>query len=171
MSTMLATYFLCSEGTTVLRRIFHVSPSAGMRPVPMTNSRISESSPLLKLVACVRSISFATSLSDTTTNFFGPIASTNISPYAWNSVYRGTNTGWPAISRMSPIATGIFPRSSLRHRRATRASWYDKPRSVFSQSERREKEDREVLTGQRDARERGRRVVMRGRLAWRHAAR
>ena len=48
----------------------------------MTNSRISESSPLLKLVACVRSISFATSLSDTTTNFFGPIASTNISPYA-----------------------------------------------------------------------------------------
>ena len=86
MSTMDATYFLCNDGTTTRRRIFHVSPLAGIKPVPMTKSRISESKPLLNEFACVRSISFATSLSDTTTNFFGPMAKMNISPYARKSL-------------------------------------------------------------------------------------
>ena len=123
MSTIDATYFLCRLGTTVLRRIFHVSPSAGINPVPMTNSRISDKRPLLNELAWVNNISFATSLSLTTTNFLGPIARTNISPYAWKRVNSGTNTGWPAISRMSPIATGILLMSSLRQRRESFASW------------------------------------------------
>mmetsp|Transcript_7065 Transcript_7065/g.17552 ORF Transcript_7065/g.17552 Transcript_7065/m.17552 type:complete len:265 (-) Transcript_7065:99-893(-) len=123
MSTMEPTYFRCSEGTTTRRRIFHVSPSAGMRPVPMTNSKISDSRPLEKLFACVCNISRATSLSDTTTNFLGPMASTNISPYARKSLYSGTKTGCPAISRMSPMATGILLMASLRHLRESLASW------------------------------------------------
>mmetsp|Transcript_1627 Transcript_1627/g.6777 ORF Transcript_1627/g.6777 Transcript_1627/m.6777 type:complete len:248 (-) Transcript_1627:6-749(-) len=129
MSTIDATYFLCRLGTTVRLRIFHVSPFAGMRPVPMTKSRISDSRPLLKELACVSSISFATSLSDTTTNFFGPMARTNISPYARKSLYRGTNTGWPAISRMSPAATGMRLMDSFLHLRESLARDTESPRA------------------------------------------
>ena len=94
----------------------------------MTKSKISDSNPLEKLFACVSNISLATALSLTTTNFFGPIARTNISPYAKNSLYSGTKTGCPAISRMSPLATGIFDIASARHRLDNLASASDTPR-------------------------------------------
>jgi hypothetical protein len=38
---MLSTYFLCSAGTMALLRVRQISPSAGIRPVPITKSRIS----------------------------------------------------------------------------------------------------------------------------------
>ena len=98
--------------------------------MPMTKSRISDSKPLLKELACVSSISFATSLSDTTTNFFGPMARMNISPYARKSLYRGTNTGWPAISRMSPAATGMRLMDSFLHLRESLARDTESPRAV-----------------------------------------
>jgi hypothetical protein len=47
MPTIAARYFLCRAGTTVRLLIFHTSPSAGMRPVPITKSRISDRMPLL----------------------------------------------------------------------------------------------------------------------------
>lgn len=81
----------------------------------MTKSRISLSRPLLYLDALVSKICLAMAGSDTTTKDFGPNDRRKMGPYAKKSLYNGTNTGSPTISRMSPRASGMRSAAAVRH--------------------------------------------------------
>lgn len=59
--------------------------------------------------------------SDTMTKFLGPKLSRKMGPYTLYSLKRGMNTGWPMISRMSPVATGMRLAASARQRCPMRA--------------------------------------------------
>ena len=73
-----------------------------MRPVPIIKSRISARSPLEYPFAFCDSMCLAILASLTTTKDFGPKDNRNTGPYARNRRYRGTKTGSPTISRISP---------------------------------------------------------------------
>ncbi|KAA6418483.1 MAG: hypothetical protein FRX49_11539 [Trebouxia sp. A1-2] len=97
------------------KRNVPMSPSAGINPLPITKSKISDSSPLEYLWALVSSTCLANAGSEMTTKLLGPKQSRKTGPYARNSLYSGTKTGWPTISLMSPVASGMRTAASLRH--------------------------------------------------------
>lgn len=62
--------------------------------------------------------------SEMTTNDCGPNDSLKMGPYTLNNEYRGTNTGWSTISRMSPLALGISAAARRDHSCPASASFF-----------------------------------------------